>query len=97
MTSADEVVVEKVEIKKEKIDAVGEDKSVELKVRVGSSDEDHMNESVYSDVVSHTRKLISVGKDKKCIQVFVSNDFCHMNEEKAVVYAAMINCYDFIW
>ena len=95
MLLSEDVIVEKVEIKQEKTEKVVENKCVPDKA--GAIDIDPMNESVYSDVVSHTRKQVTVAKGKKCIQVFVSKAFRHKNEEKAVVYAVMINFRDCIW
>ena len=45
----------------------------------------------YNDVVSNTAKYLSPKYAKKCIQVFISNLFCHKTDEDKNVYAVMTN------
>ena len=56
-----------------------------------------MNMSVYSDVVSDTRKYAYPNQLKKCIQGYVSNLFKHKTEENTVMYAVMTNLRGCIW
>ena len=76
-------------IKKEKIDS----KNTEVIELLDNGDEavDPMNMTVYNDVVSNTAKFSSPKNAKKCIQVFISNLFCHKTDDEKSVYAVMTN------
>ena len=53
--------------------------------------------SVYSDVVSDTRKYASPNQLKKCIQGYVSNLFKHKSEKNVVIYAVITNLRECVW
>ena len=86
-----------VQIKKKNFDKVEETTMnvIEI-VDVKCHDVNPMNMSVYSDVVSDTRKFASPNQLKKCIQVYVSNMFKH-NKKSTVVYAVMTNLRECVW
>ena len=94
---AEKGAVPMVQIKKEKLEETGVQEIIEVEDKVKNRDVDPMNESMYSDVVTHMRKLVSSNQGKKCIQVYVSNAFLHKTEDNAVVFAVMINFPDCVW
>ncbi len=85
-----------IQIKKENVDKTEETADIEI-VDVNCHDVNPMNMSMYSDVVSDTRKYTSPNQLQKCIQVYVSNLFKHKSEENTVVYAVMTNLHECIW
>ncbi len=82
-------------IKKEKIDC----ETVEVIKLMDNGDEavDPMNMTVYNDVMLNTAKYLLPKNAKKCIQVFISNLFCHKTDENKNVYAVMTNFRECIW
>ena len=80
MLSFSHQVLTEVQIKKENINKVQETHVIEF-VDVNCHDVDPMNMSMYSNVVSNTRKYASPNQLEKCIQVYVSNIFKH-NQKK---------------
>jgi len=71
-------------IKTEKVDSNEDVKVIDV-TNNGEDDVDPMNMNVYKNVVSITAKYASPKNAKKCIQVFVSNLFCHKTDEKKCV------------
>jgi len=93
--NAEKAIVPVVRIKNVKLEETGVQEIIEVEDKVKNRVVDPTNESVYSDVVTHTRKLVSSIQGKKFIQVYVSNAF--ITRSKTMLLFLLINFCECVW